>query len=163
MEKGYADNLIETLNMVLGSVDESRREIMKQWAHREMTQRPLITRASARQWVNSYVDEESKRTVPAGYHTLAWEVGKPSPSFPAATIFAMVQVDDDHVKVFSFGVVEHEGKDANVYFHETIFRPDVTFGPISADALFEEWSTLFATEDELEKLELRGHANGAAS
>lgn len=169
MDEGYADKMIQMLDTVLVGVDAKQRDVMKQWAHREMTQKPLIIRATCRQWVNAYVDERANppTRVPAGYHTLSWEAGQPSPSNPDALIFAMLQVDDDHVKVFSFQLADFEGKETAVYFHETLYRPDVTYGPISGDALFEEWANFFATEDELEKLQgsdgKKQHANGAAS
>lgn len=180
MEKGYADNLIEMFDMVLVGVPKDRREIMKQWAHREMTQKPLIMQCTMRTWVNSYVDEKtddagnvvSKSTVPAGWHTLRWEIGSPSLSNPSAMIFAMVQVDEDHVKVYSFQLVEVEGQQDALYFHETLYRPDTTYGSISHDALFEEFANFFATEEELEKLHgaedggrpaPEPRANGAAS
>ena len=162
-EKGYADEMMKMLDTVLVGVSQERRDIMKQWAHREMTQKPLIQQATSRQWVNQYTDEKTGRTVAAGFHTLRWEVGQPSPSNPGALIFAMLQVDDDHVKVFSFQLVEYEGKDTAVYFHETLYQPDTTYGPIAADALFEEFANFFATEEEMEKLQGTIHANGAVS
>lgn len=148
-----AEKFLTELDAVLTPLPASNRELMKAWAAREMVMAPVITKTTAKVWVDEYTEEGGKKR-PAGYHTLEWRMAAASPQNPEAVIFAMMQVDGDHVHVFSFAPVKLEGSDETgfLYFKEILYHPETTFGPMSGEALFEEFKRYLATEEEREEL-----------
>lgn len=147
------DNIVQMLRTILDPLPELEKEMIARWAQREAVSAALITVATQRVWVNAY--EKDGKMVPAGYHTLTWEAGGASPSNGSATIFAMLQADDEHVHVYSAAVTKTAGsEDVSVqYYREVLFRPATVFGPITGEALFEEFANYFATEEEQEQIE----------
>lgn len=147
-----AETFLKELDAVLSPLPEANRELMKAWAAREMVMAPVITKTTARVWVDAYTSTDGKNH-PAGYHTLEWRMAAASPQNPEALIFAMMQVDGDHVHVFSFAPVKMEGDvEGILYFKEILYRPETTFGPMSGEALFEEFKRYLATDEEREEL-----------
>jgi len=158
---GETDQFVAMLDTVLAPIPEAQRELMKRWAEREIASTAIITRATARLWVDAYLDDAEKEH-PAGWRMVNWAVGAASPSNPGAVIWAMLQTDVAHVGVYSFQLVKDEaGEEGVVYFKERIYEPSTTYGPVTTSALFEEFSRYFATEEELEKLESVGALRGA--
>jgi hypothetical protein len=167
-----AETFLSQLDQILAPLPEANRELMKGWAAREMVMTPVITRTTCRVWVDAYADKEGQH--PAGFRTLTWNMGKASPQNPEALIFAMLSVDTDHVHVFSFVPVQTDGQEAMLYFREVLYKPEMTFGPMGGEALFEEFCNLLATDEEKEEVAkaeekaaggkgTSARANGAAS
>lgn len=146
------DELLKQLDMILAPMPANERELMKAWAGRELVEKPIIMMMTARLWVPEYEKDGQKH--PAGVRSVEWRIGNPSPQNPDALIFAMVPVGEPaEVHVFSFAPVPvEEGSEEMtvVWFHETIFHPDTIFGPITGEALFEEFARLLLDEDEHE-------------
>lgn len=174
------DEIAAMLGTVLDPIPEKKRTLMIEWAKREIQTRPMIIQASARVWVNAYSykdDAGAEHRVEAGFSSLTWAVGQPSPQNPNATIFAMLLDDgpgaqgpQSKIAVYSFVSVKVEGSDdvGIQYFKEIVYRPDTTFGPISGEGLFLEFFDFFATDDEREEADgavarAGGKANGASA
>ena len=176
------DKLLEQLDLILAPMPTNERELMKAWVGRQLVEKPIVMLMTARLWVDEYEKDGKKH--PAGVRSLEWRIGEPSPQNPAALIFAMIPVGEPaEVHVFSFSPVpidetKPDGETTVVWFHETIFHPDTIFGPITGEALFEEFAMLLLDDDEHEdfmakreefiRKALRDHratpsTNGAAS
>jgi hypothetical protein len=157
------ENIVTMLKTILDPLPEHEKEMIARWAQREAVSSALITVATQRTWVNAY--EKDGKLHPAGYHTLTWEAGAPSPHNANATIFAMLQADDEHVHIYSAAMTKVAGsEDVSVqYFREVLFHPDTVFGPMTGEALFEEFCNYFATEEEQEKIDKVREARGRAA
>lgn len=146
------DELLKQLDMILEPMPENERELMKAWAGRQLVEKPIVMLMTARLWVDEY--EKDGKKYPAGVRSLEWRIGNPSPQNPEAIIFAMIPVGEPaEVHVFSFAPVpveEGSEKMTVVWFHETVFHPDTIFGPITGEALFEEFALLLLDDDEHE-------------
>jgi hypothetical protein len=152
-----ADKLVEQLDLILAGMPAAEREVMKEWARREMVTHPVVTLATKKTWVDGWTEERDGKSPvqhPSGYRSLTWNVGHQSPQNPEAIIFAMMIVDLVHVHVFSFApVADEEGqpKDRVIWFKEVIFQPDTTFGPVAGEALFMDWARLLQSDEEYEE------------
>jgi hypothetical protein len=126
-----ANELVEALERVFQNVDDGRRAQLIAWAAEELGTRPVIT-----------LLENDNGAV--------WEVGKPSPSNDEAIVFAMLMDDDRRaVHVYCAGfAVDGSGNEGTLYYKETVWRPRHTWGPLSIDALWNEWSAFFGPDDQ---------------
>jgi hypothetical protein len=150
-----ADKLLEQLDMILAPLDDDSRDLMKEWARREMVENPVTTMITKRCWVKGWEEEDDKgqkRTIPSGYHSLTWQIGHSSPQNPEALVFAIFIVDVVTAHVFSFAPVKTEDdKDTVIWFKEIVLNPDTTFGPVAGEALVLDWARLLQDEDEHEQ------------
>jgi|GEM_PF-2769503 len=154
---------IDNLGNILAGIPDEKRTIMLAWAAREMKTRPILAMCSAR----FFDDEGIPGKRPPGPQTVSWEVGKYSPTYGKATIFALLLDDgpegkgpQSKVLAYSFEAVEQGGRTGVLLYKETIYRPDHTGGPLSGEAIFRDWFDFFATDEEREMAHLAPEPEG---
>jgi len=136
-----ADDLAETLSQVFAPFEEAQRTQLIAWASEELGTRSVIT---------MLVDKRGSE----------WKVGEPSPSNENAVVFAILL--DGPLRcadIYCVSFVEADGKQGVVYFKETCWDPQHTWGPLGANALWAEWSAFFGASAEGEAEEPK--PNGA--
>lgn len=124
-----ADDLADTLARVFAPFDDDERAQLIAWAGEELGTRSVITLMTDKRGAE-------------------WKVGEPSPSNEDAVVFAMLFDNAQRCcDVYCVMFVEQNGKEGVLYFKETCWNPDHTWGPLGKRGLWNEWIAFFGGAD----------------
>jgi hypothetical protein len=139
--------VIAILAEVLAPLGNDKRNQIIEWVQNEIKQRPLVSYC----YDGIAQHEDGAAAV--------WELTKESPISAGFTIFAMFHWETQRaVAVYCFRASPAQGGTVIEFFRELVFDPKHVSGPVSPDALFEEWTAFMSPEDPGEGARINGAA-----